>query len=199
MKFLPIILTALLLPSSVLAQSQVGVFADPSGNFCIVEDRPGPQTLYVLQKFTLGSTATRFQIEFSPGFAGTLLSVSVPNGTMVGDPMTGVTVNYGSCLSGTVAVLNLHLMLTGTSPECSWVRVTAHPLSVDDMPDSYDCSGVRAPEDWRGTHIQPPIGPWFHLCPDLAGFGHSGYGCKPTSEPLPVEASTWGSVKALYR
>lgn len=191
-----------LLGVPVIASAQsggvIGIYADFTG-YCLVIDRPGPVTLYVLQKFTTGATGSRFRLEFSPGFMGVLTSVSTPMGNYTGDPTTGLTLSYGSCLAGTLEILEVHLMLTGTSPECSWVRVAAHPSSVDGFPDTYDCIAVRRGTAWTGTHIQHRNDIFFS-CPDLnTGENHNPPSCTPYTPTVAVDASTWGAVKALYK
>ena len=193
MKRLLWIVISLLVPSAVSADV-VGVYADPTG-YCLLLDTPGPKTLYVLQKFTLGSVASRFRVELSPGFTGSLVSTS--GGIVEGDLMSGATVTYPDCQSGTVEVLDLQFMMLGTSTECSWVRIAPHPLSPDGLVDVYSCDMQRNGADWQGTHVQHSI---FLFCPDLfEGENHNPPSCTPFTPPLATEAATWGRVKALYR
>jgi hypothetical protein len=193
------------LPSNVAAtQSYIGVFTSSYSDQCLMAPQAGAVTFYVVQQLNTGTTAVRFRIDTSPGFTGALMSFSAPQGTVTGDQYGSFTVNYGSCIYGSVVtVLELHYFFSTPSPTCSFIRTAAHPLAPDGMLDAYDCDGVRHAADWAGTHIQnmfpAPDGYPFTLCPDLAGAGHTGYGCKPVLEPLPVAESTWGAVKALYR
>jgi len=174
----------------------IGVYSDPAAIDCMVSDTPGLRTVYAIQKFNLGSTSSRFRIELSPGFTGTLAAVSSPY-SISGDPLTGMTVDYnGACLLGSYGIVDLQFLFFGTSPECSWIRAAPHPLSVDGKLDTYDCAFARHPADWAGTHVQYNLWGW---CPDYSeGEGH-GPRCLPYTPPLAVEPSTWGAVKALYR
>lgn len=197
MKYLPWLFLTLLVPRPALATGVVGVYADQTGQYCLLVDIPATKTLYVMQRFSVGSTASRFRVEYSPGFTGVLASVSAPYGTMVGDPLTGVTVTYDNCLIGDISALELQFMMLGTSEECSWIRTAAHPLSIDGMIDVYDCISGRAPAVWQGTHVQQDGN---RLCPDLyPGDGHLFPPCNPYTPPLATEGATWGAVKSLYR
>ena len=174
----------------------VGVYADAVGSYCQIRDIPGTRTLYVIQKLTIGSISARFRIELSSGFTGTLVGFHSPFSAVAGDPLTDVTVTYdNTCLTGSIEILSLQFLLIGTSQECSWVRVAAHPGSVDGQIDTYNCALARAPAEWGGIHVQSDPLRW---CPD-AGNPEFMFYCRPYTPPLPVEPSTWGAVKALYR
>jgi hypothetical protein len=174
----------------------IGIYADQTG-YCLLLDTPGVKTLYVLHKFTTGSISSKFRLEFSPGFTGTLLNASPSVGTMSGDPIGGLTAAYGSCLSGTVEIMQVQLMMYGNSPECGWVRVMPLASSIDGLVDTYNCISDRAPATWQGTHIQHSMPPF---CPDLnTGENHNPPSCNPYSPTVAVEPETWGAVKALYR
>ncbi|HKW12856.1 MAG TPA: hypothetical protein VJS69_00070 [Candidatus Krumholzibacteria bacterium] len=170
---------------------------------CLMEHRAGLVTLWVVQDLSLETKAVRFKVETSPGFTGFLVSWSAPNGTTVGNPYTGITVTYNQCIPGSVVtVLEMTWMMSGIEADCSYIRTAADPSSVDGFLDLYDCAGNRKAAEWAGTHIQTlgyPNGFPFVLCSDLAGVGHTGYGCRPVEQPVPVDESTWGAVKALYR
>ncbi|HET6348255.1 MAG TPA: hypothetical protein VFH88_04150 [Candidatus Krumholzibacteria bacterium] len=199
MKYLLWPLLILLVPTIAMALEGgiLGVYADQTAD-CLVFDTPGVKTLYVINRFSTGSTKSQFRIEFSPGFTGSIVSYAASAGSVSGDPLTGLNVNYGSCLAGEIEVLQVQVMLTGTSAECSWVRIMPVATSVDGDVDTYDCVSARHAAMWAGTHIQHTFPPF---CPDLAGSGGhtSYYGCQPTDEPLAVNTSTWGMVKSLYR
>ena len=188
----------LLLTTAPAARADViGVFADLTASYCQVTDTPGSKTLYVMHKYTLGSTGSRFRIELSDGFTGTLVSAPSPYSNVTGDPLTGVTINYdNTCITGSEEILELHFLFFGTSPECSWVRAAAHPLSADGQLDAYDCAFARVPAGWGGTHVQSNPNIW---CPDRGGGPDAPYYCWPYTPPLPTASATWGAVKALYR
>ncbi len=96
--------------------------------YCGIADHPGPKTLYVVQRFSTGSSRISFRIQPSPGFTGTLVSFSSTY-TVAGDPSTGAVVSFGSCASGNVQVMQLNYMFFGTSQPCSWIRVVPDQFS----------------------------------------------------------------------
>lgn len=173
----------------------IGVYPDGSAQFCGVTDTPRAWTFYVIQKFSLGSSGSRFRVELSPGFTGTLLSVTAPGAEIEGDVLYDASVIYtDGCRTGSFVVLELNTMLYGTSPDCSWVR-TASYLPAGSL-DSYNCKDRGLVTEWAGTHIDPQLGV---ACPDLYPPEHLPPGCHPGPPPLATEQRTWGAVKALYR
>ena len=197
MKTMLLLLICMLVVTPVTTQAAgccsgwIAIFVDAAGSYCGVRDTPGMVTLYMIQKHTSGSTGASFRIEFSDGFAGALASVSSPYTNVTGDPLTGMTVMYdNTCAIGDVEILELHLLLTGTSPECSWVRVAPYPVSVD-------CNFEEVLADWGGAHVQHNLN---LRCPDVVDPSTDiDFYCRPYTEPLATQSATWGAVKALYR
>jgi hypothetical protein len=192
MKYLLAIAALLALPQLATAD-QVGLFSEPTAYSCTVLDVPGPSTLYVVHRFSRGTNGSRFRIEPSTGFTGTLLSVSSEYTIVSGDPLNGITMSYDPCMSGSIVVLSLTFMLDGTASPCSWLRTAAHPLSPDGEIDVFNCPSGRSPGDWGGVHVIQGYG----FCYDLSA--DPDFPCKPADPPVPVAPSTWGAVKSLYR
>lgn len=187
-----------LLPVTLRADA-IGVYVDLSGSGCTYrDDASRPYTLTVIHKFNAGSTAARFRIEFSDAMTGTLVSVTSPHADVTGSPLTGVNIEFGGCMVGDHVVAELNMLFYGTSGRCSWIRVAAHPSSVDGMLDVYDCAAPtnREPASWEGTHVDT-VDP--HSCPSDGCGCHGGCCCRPYSPPLAVQSTTWGQIKALYR
>ena len=201
MKYLLSVL-ALLIPSVSSAQfggGAVGVYPDLTTAYCSIHDVPGPRTFYVVHRITFGSIGSRFRIEHSSGFTGTLLSSSSPFANVSGDPMTGVTVIYdGTCQPGNFHILTVNYMLYGGSPDCSWVRTAAHSESTSGSVEVWDCNFQLLTADWEGTHVDPGYGG--PECPNDIDYEEHTHFCCPYSEPvLSTRSATWGAVKALYR
>ena len=192
MKHLLSILLVATLPS-VASADLIGVYSDPSTVLCSVHDDPGPKTLYVVHKFSLGSFGSRFRVEYSSGFTGTLVGFSSSFASVSGNPAGGATVMYDNvCQAGTFQVMTLSFMLYGGSPTCSWVRVAPTSVQV------YTCGQQWQPADWEGTHVTPGSGG--PNCPNDLPYEEHTHFCRPYWEPtIPTAESTWGAVKALYR
>lgn len=163
---------------------------------CGVADHPGPKSLYVVQRFSTGTSRIQFRLEQSAGFTGSLLSFSSAY-NLAGDPSSGVSIDFAGCEAGNVQVMQLNYMFYGTSQNCSWISVIPGSDSPDGYIDWWDCIGTRHAGDGGGIHVDPD---WGLLCPDRGGLPHNGSPfCHPYTPTVAVEASTWGSVKSLYR
>jgi hypothetical protein len=106
-----------------------GVYTDVGGTDCNLQDPgTGVVTYYIVHMGTEGATAAEFQVEFN-GFTGTMLSASSPFQTVIGDPMTGMSLAYGACLPGPALVATVRFTSTSASPACASVTVVPHPIS----------------------------------------------------------------------
>lgn len=106
-----------------------GVFADVGGSDCNLQDPgSGIVTYYIVHMNTQGATAAEFQVEMN-GFTGTMLSASSPFETVIGNPMTGISLAYGACLPGPTVVATMRFTSTSASPACASVTVVPHPIS----------------------------------------------------------------------
>jgi len=114
------------------AAGWIGVFADQNGTDCSLQDSgPGTVTYYVVQVGSQGATASEFKIETS-GFTGVYVGKTSPFPLIIGDdPMTGISIAYGACLTGPIHILSLTYTIDGSTPPCSWIRVVPHPVSGD--------------------------------------------------------------------
>ncbi len=111
----------------------------------------------------------------SPGFAGTWVGDNSPFLTF-GTSAAGIVIGFENCEVPPFEVLQTTYTLYGTSSPCAFLEVAAHP----DYPQ-----GLAFPNCY--ADFTPAIGGRLTINPD------------GTCPPLPVETSTWGRVKALYR
>jgi hypothetical protein len=77
---------------------------DATGGFCSGGIQTGFQQLYVVHKFAVGSTGSTFTIDISQAPGTTLLGFTSAFVAYSGDPATGVTVDYGTCMSGSINI-----------------------------------------------------------------------------------------------
>jgi hypothetical protein len=186
----------LLSASTVLAQTSgtIGIsFAEITLDGCERTDTPGPQTVFVVHSPPLGATASRFRIQNGPGATLTYVSEVHRFSQTVGNTQTGITICYdGACLIGPELLVTITYMGYGTSGNCSELQVVPHPEA--ETVEAIGCAfePVRTYVSNFRLNVGSGCG-----CGDTHLFAGTAraFGCSP----LPVEESTWGRIKALYR
>lgn len=157
-------------------QTHLSLYSDPALTQCTLSDAtPGVVTVYVALRSTEADQIS-FRVAASPGFTGVWLSDATPY-YMVGSSPTKLSVGFAACLGGTNLVATITYQLFGTST-CSDLAIAA---PAGDSWPFYDSCGFTYYPLFNN-------GPLRINCP-------GSFDCNPVA----VEPSTWGSVKALYR
>ena len=88
---------------------------------------------------------------------------------------------YDGCLTGPIHILTMTYLCQGLTPPCGYMSVVGHPDDLQPGPVAVDCSGEN------------------HL--DVQGYTSyiNNDGSCPCVSPIPVQETTWGQVKALFR
>jgi len=174
-RLLVLTVLSLFIASAALAD-HIGIYSDDSGSSCnLTPTIPLTETTAVIHKFAVGTVGSRFKVDTSATTGVNLLGIAttfVPIGSVSSD----LSVMYGSCLSGSIVVGHLQIFWLGGTP-AGTLSVVKTPLYATVL--FRDCANVDYPA--TGGH---------------ATINGTGSDC---GEPLAVESSTWGSVKALYR
>ena len=99
---------------------------------------------------------------------------------VIGNSQTGVVVPYGVCLTGRAYILTISIMVEGTSETCCYYPVLPDPNAPSGRIEVLDCSDTI-----------------------VFGIGElsvvNGNTSCPCGGTVPVEGTTWGNVKALFR
>ncbi len=165
-----------------VAAAQLGgnlaVYADTQALSCDLQDIPGLGEYHVVHMLTPGVTAVQFKIETE--HLGFYLGYTAPFPILLGDPLTGVTVSYGACLTGPIWILTMMYFNQGTTQPCSEMRVVGHPNANPPGLLAADCSSAIVPVQGYTSFI-------------------NNDGSCPCVSPIPVQETTWGQVKALYQ
>lgn len=111
-------------PEPHLAGS-IGVYADAQGTDRNVEDTGQAVTVYVIHKVEDGSTASAFTVEAPAGWR--LIGEQSEFIATIGDIVSGVSIGYGECLTGTIHLMTLNYMSPGNSAPGSVFEVKPHP------------------------------------------------------------------------
>lgn len=171
--------------SMAFAQPRVGsldVFSDPGYADCNFTDTIfGLITAYVLVTRAIdGTTAAQWMMDIPS--AWTLLGTTSPFQTVIGDPLSGIAIAYGQCMTGSFLILTVSFFGDGLSPTCSFISIVPDPTAPSGKIEIVDCQ-------------LPNVQKWL--------FGPLGQGivngdgtCICT---IPVQEATWGQLKALYR
>jgi len=161
---------------------------------CVRIDTPGQTTIYVLHSITGGATGCRFRIQAGPGMTMTYVSETHDFPMTIGDTQTGMTVCYNTCLPGPLyRMAAITYMAYGTSA-CAELRIVPHPgsESVEERDCNFQTNGGVLVQN-----LKVATNPDCLTCPPV--FSYPGPGIPFDCSPLPVEESTWGRIKALYR
>jgi len=178
----------LLLSGAALGQyGYLGVFADQGGCYCNVYDSvPGLVNVYVVHRdISQGLTGVRFIITGGGGMTMTYLAEAKmgPPLEITGNMVDGYCVGYGSCITGSLTIMQIVYFGTGTSATCSWLEVSAAPGAVTGQVEGSDCNDQVVVVSGMQTPVNPD----------------TGCECMILScQPVPVDETTWGAIKALY-
>jgi hypothetical protein len=177
--------------SSTLAFSQgyIGVFAsqDPAGA-CNFVDAGGVVSLYYYQVNSIGATAVEFQSDISQTVGWTKYGDNIPWTLVIGSfdsPMTGISISYGTsgCQVGDVYLGSSFYGVTGATPACTKVTIKNNPIpSIDGEthPIVADCTADA------NLYI-------------VGGFTATVNGDASCQCGVPVQDSSWGKIKSLYK
>ena len=186
MKKTLLIITGILLVAGLVSAQpgKIQIFSDPSLQNCDLADPPGVFAVYIYHINTNGSTASSFKVDLLSG--GSTVTYLAHNSPFLdlGHPTESIGISYGMCQgqNGPFEILSLFLTGAGTSPACSYIKVVDDPWANPVMIQITDC-------------ITP-------VPNSVAGEGSIGIfnddGTCPC-ETVPVEDTSWGQIKALYR
>jgi hypothetical protein len=184
--FVTIVVTAS--TSTAAEYGTIGVFSEPTGCSCNVDDLvAGLVTVYVVHRDIVdGVEASRFIVRGDAGMTMTFVSESPIGGPIfiTGNIVDGYDVFYGMCATGGLAIMTIDYFGLGTSAPCSRLEVVAAPTAVTGEVEVADCDGA----------VHAATGYWALVNAD----GSCACEWDPCT-PVPVEETTWGGIKALYR
>ena len=204
---LVVLATALvcLTPLGARAQGvgEIKLYSDIHGTSCNITGNPTVfTTVYVFHVFHTGVTASQFMIEDN-GTNFLYLAQSPQNGTTpIGEANAGASYAYeGGCVTTYFNFLNVFYNGLGTAGLCSSLEVVPDPNALSGTIEATDCSlpfPLRCTADGSILTVNCPdefrCGDFLHRVEPTPG-GDAPLDCIP----VPVEPTTWGAVKALYK
>lgn len=164
-------------------------------NYCeMLDNQPGLIAVTVHHHFTVGGLAARFRVVPGPGVTLVYVSETHHFANTIGNTQTGVEVCYGACAApNDTPLITIYYLAFGTSSPCAELRVVPHPAA--EAVEVINCAGTPVSAWARGIFLNPSL-----LCsPCETATMFPGTPKYFSCEPLAMQASTWGAVKALYR
>lgn len=190
MKKVLLMTLALMVCAGAAMADHIGLYSDQAGLSCaLVALAPPPanNSVYMIHKFNAnGSTAIQFKVTDASGlfFANAQFPAAF---LTIGTWNSDLSVAYGSCLIGDVAVGTLNFFWFGTPiTGCNnTLTIEAAPTSpIPGQIATVECD-LQTTTAITGGRLW--VGATAATCP--------GGAC----DPLAAQENTWGGVKALYR
>ncbi|NIO28034.1 MAG: hypothetical protein GTO29_05715 [Candidatus Latescibacteria bacterium] len=162
---------------AVAQPGTIGIFSDLTFTSNQLTDAGGPVFAYVAHINTSGSTGSRFMVVQANLACMTYVGETSPFATVMGNSQTGIEIAYGSCVVGSFEVLTIEYAGC-SSPACAALVV---------MPDT-----AATPEAVLVTDCEVPP----NLIVTSGGYAWINFDGTCT---VPIEDTSWGRIKTLYR
>ncbi|NIM20510.1 MAG: hypothetical protein GTO51_09815 [Candidatus Latescibacteria bacterium] len=177
----------LLVASMAVAQTgKIQIFSDLGLTSCNFTD-PGSGIVfvYIYHINTGGATGSQFRVEQVDGACMSYLAFQSPFSIVIGNPEDGIAIPYQVCLGalGPIELLTIsYFACEGGSPPCSRLTITPDP--------------VADPLEILVVDCQMP--PNLLVAPGSDAWINDDGNC-PCPQPDPIEDTSWGKIKSLYR
>jgi hypothetical protein len=171
-------LYSLLVATASFAQipGKIGVYADAAATNCYIVDDGGVVEAHMLHVLTDGAIGLSYRLDAS-ATDWIHLGDNWEFELVLGSSVEGVSIAYTECLSGSI-YLGVALFMGSSEPPCTEVSIVGDPKSITGEIEAISCSDTR----------MFPAGGRAVINADQT--------CQCT---VPVEITTWGTIKALYR
>lgn len=184
-----IVATSIFLPCFSTADTLVEIYTTPDLKQCWIGPEPGELTVYVVHRAdNTVVDGVRFRLVADPELDATyigetLASPGPPVIGAVGNTQDGIQIQT-AYYDLVVKLVEVHYIVSSIPEACAKIRFAGHPVSLVDDFQYHDFSDG----EWKTPSISRPVYVAGAECPAFCLLGTT-----------PVEHSTWGSVKALYR
>jgi len=180
------LLSIVLLCVSSLAFAQfpgsIGLFADPAGNLCdLYVAAPGLVSIYVVHILSPGATGAEFRVICDETANLLYLSDTVTSPYLsIGNSQAGIAIAYEECVGSANMILTIQYYAQTSPGTCTSCRVVEDPNAAPPGIYVADCSDPPLLLNATGGEIV--------VNPDYT------CGCY-----VPVEETSWGKIKSLYK
>jgi len=159
----------------------IGVFPTAEATDCNFVDAGGLVQVYFVHVNHTGATASQWMLDLG-GLPWTHLGDLWNTATSIGTSIGGVSLGYGACYAAPFVMGSANFFGT-VAPACSRITIVADPLAPTGGIEGVDC-------------LLPPDGPNKNVPTGGTGIVNGDETCNCN---VPVEDTTWGGIKALYK
>ena len=177
----------LIIPTATNA-TLVGLYADPYGGSCHLED-PGPGgvvTVYVILNYSVGATLISFAAPVPPESGLSVAGFESIYQT-AGNLASGIQISLGPCQQGSAVLLTMYLVRTSAGSPCT-------PYAVKEGATAIDCSFVEQDLDRVGIMLNTQ-----GVCSNIVPFQDELPADGATNVPLTTELSWDGGYFVCFR
>ncbi|HET6348068.1 MAG TPA: hypothetical protein VFH88_03200 [Candidatus Krumholzibacteria bacterium] len=151
MKKVLLLMVAALMVSSVAMADHFGVYTDATGSSCLLASG-FTTTATVIEKFSAGTTGSRFKVTFPAGTAFYAFTTPyVPIGNLTSD----LSLAYGTCLTGDVPLGTITAMLAAGNGSVDPAELFATIIYTDCSFGEYAATGGAFHVDGTGSCLEP--------------------------------------------
>ena len=165
----------------------IGIFSDSRGCPCEVTDRAGDVllTIAVLHVDSPGARGSRFSAT-KPACLEVTYLYETAFFFALGNSQTGISFDYGQCLTGTYQLLTITFFAYGLTPDCCYFEVLPDPFAPSGEIEVIDCDNQVSFVSGLFDIVNST-----EICQCAPG--------PVECHPVPAETSTWGKIKTLYQ
>jgi hypothetical protein len=183
---IPVVSLAILIwPTTSFSQyNLIAIFGDTAHSNCVVVDNSGLYIFRVFHYSTSGTLGSRFRAPYQVCLAEyEFIQETHPFPGTTGNSQVGVSIPYGSCLTGWTHILTIfYYDYTGLgSPPCCQYPVLPYPSSSTGGIEILNCESSWIPVEGQSAIVN----------------GDSSCPCS-VATGIAAQVNTWGAVKALY-
>ena len=181
-RFIAVPLGLIWLVAGLAHADTIGLYADIGGTNCNIELQPNLTYIHVIH-VTDGAMGCKFMAPRPECLTGAIFVcdqvVVPPPACGCGDSQTGMTFEYGFCRSGAIEIMRMVYRRGLDMDPCCAYPLLPYPDSPGGQLLVTDCESNEVPAIGLVATVQ-------------------GDSSCPCGYPVPVEETTWGSVKALF-
>jgi hypothetical protein len=161
----------------------ISAYGDAQGTSCYAFDGGGLVTVFLWHTNTDGATASQFLLDVAAA-GWTWLGDNWNFTTVIGQSTTGVSVAYGACLTSPISLGTINFF-GNSAPTCTRIGIVPDPATLTGEIEAVDCDETKFFPTGGMMYVNPDITCTCNAC--------------PPPPPSPVEESTWGAIKSMYR
>jgi hypothetical protein len=203
--FAGLALCLMFVPASAQVPGSIWISSSLDGSECTIVDVGSLVQVHIVHMHTDGVRGSRFMLIAAPGW--THLG-DVPDFPSLGTSVSGMTVCMPWCMSSDIHLTTVNFF-GSVAPPCTYISIEPDPAAPSGSIEALDCN-------WN---VMFPMGEAAIVNPDGGCFCHAGVDLGVENDPankrendnpskspathfcspVPVQPSTWGAIKSMYK